>query len=325
MEEIQLQENIDIYRDFLEYYKPRVSIRGYDTLKNLSRQIVLWFDKKNISLPKVCVYDVLEYKKHLNENINGKFLSVGSICNYLKTARKLFKYMVKMEIIQTNPFMEVKYPRQPEYISRNILKEKQMKMLLDEVSNFHLGKTYKEKLDLYRIHVVCSLLYSTGIRIFEAASLLPEDIDIKRREIIIRCGKGGKSRIAYLTGFTADILDYYIRYGRKVFLARGWRKNANKLFGTDVTTLANAINKPLQKICTRLEIPVITCHAFRHSLGTHLLRAGCDLRHIQLILGHDKINSTSLYTRIERDDLKNILDLYHPRQPKINKDNRMIA
>jgi len=325
MAEIKLSQNIDIYREFLDYYKPRVSERGFQTIKTLSRLVILWFETKDILLTQVSLRDVVEYKKYLNEPINGKKLCVGTIYNYLKMGRKLFRYMVKFEIRQTNPFMEIKYPRLPESITKNILKETQIKLLFDKLSCHHEGQTKEERLELYRQHVVCSLLYSTGMRISEAASLLPQDIDIKKREVIIRRAKGGKTRIAYLTGFTADILDYYIRYGRKVLLARGWRKNGDKLFGADVATLANSINKSFININTRLNIPVITCHALRHSLGTHLLRAGCDLRHIQMILGHDKLNSTSLYTRIERDDLKNVLDLYHPRQPVELIERRLCA
>ena len=195
------------------------------------------------------------------------------------------------------------------------MNETQMNRLLEKLSEFHDAQTKNELLEKYRLHVAAVLLYATGMRIAEAAALLPEDIDIKRREVVIRNGKGGKSRIAFMTGYAADVLDYYLRYGRTAILSRGWRKHSDRLFGADVATLASAINHGLAKTCKMLKIPVITCHGFRHSLGTHLLRAGCDLRHIQMILGHEKLNSTKLYTRVDRRDLRNIIDKYHPRQP----------
>lgn len=74
------------------------------------------------------------------------------------------------------------------------------------------------------------------------------------------------------------------------------------------------LNSRLRKLCLELEIPVITSHGFRHSLGTHLLRSGCDMRHIQVILGHDKLSSTQIYTKVYADDLKDSIDKYHPRQ-----------
>ena len=51
----------------------------------------------------------------------------------------------------------------------------------------------------------------------------------------------------------------------------------------------------------------------RHSLGTQLLRAGCDIRHIQVILGHEKLGTTQIYTQVDGDDVKKCLDEFHPR------------
>jgi len=309
-------ENETMYHEFLDYYKFRVSSQGYQTIKYLSRMVIAWFDKRDIPLTEVSINDVMEFRKNLNECTEGKKLTAGSIYNYLKMGRKIFRFMVKFEKRETNPFSEVKYPRLPDSISNNILNEAQMNRLLETLSMFHNAQSTGERLEKYRLHVVSVLLYATGIRISEAAALLPEDVDVKRREVVIRNGKGGKSRIAFLTGYAADVLDYYIRYGREVLLSRGWRKHRERLFGADVATLMSAVNRELSEVCVKLKIPVITCHGFRHSLGTHLLRAGCDLRHIQMILGHEKLNSTQRYTRVDRRDLRNIIDKYHPRQPE---------
>ncbi|MCL2410220.1 MAG: tyrosine-type recombinase/integrase [Treponema sp.] len=307
-------ETTAIYNEFLAYYKPRTSVSAYQTIKYLSYPLISWFEENEIPLTAVSIQDVMNYRNSLNEPKEGKRLSTGSICNYLKMGRKLFKFLVKFEKVETNPFLDVKYPKMPDVISRNILKEPQMNRLLEILTEFDNAQSESEKLEKYRQHVVSVLLYSTGIRAAEAAALLPQDIDVKRREVVIRNGKGGKDRIAFLTGYAADVLDYYIQYGREVMLARGWRKHGSRLLGNDVATLAKAVNGGLKEICKKVKIPVITCHGFRHSLGTHLLRAGCDIRHIQMILGHEKLNSTQLYTRVDRDDLKNIIDQYHPRQ-----------
>jgi site-specific recombinase XerD len=315
MEAVLCPENTKLYHEFLDYYRPRVSLQGYQTIKYLSRSVIAWFEKRDIPLASVSIQDVMEFRKSLHEPTEDKKLSIGSIYNYLKMGRKLFGFLVKFEKRETNPFYEVKYPRLPDSISKNILNESQMNRLLETLSEFNNAQTVSGQLEKYRLHVASVLLYATGIRIAEAAMLLPEDVDVKKREIVIRNGKGGKSRIAFLTGYAADVLDYYIRYGRIVLLMRGWRKHSDRLFGADVATLASAVNHGLSKVCKELKIPVITCHGFRHSLGTHLLRAGCDIRHIQMILGHEKLNSTQRYTRVDRRDLRNIIDRYHPRQP----------
>jgi site-specific recombinase XerD len=303
-------KNVTLYREFLDYYRFRVSLQGYQTIKNLSRSVIAWFEKKGIPLEEATIQDAMEFRKELYEPEGGQKISAGTVYNRLKMGRKLFRFMVKFGKRQTNPFLEVRYPRLPDGISRNILNEMQMNRLMDALSMFHNEDASEKRLEKYRAHVASVLLYATGMRISEAAGLLPEDVDIKRREVIIREGKGGKSRIALLTGYAADVLDYYIRYGRPALLKRGWRKHGSRLFGADTATLASAVNRELKKTCKELKIPVITCHGFRHSLGTHLLHAGCDVRHIQMILGHDKLNSTQRYTRVDRDDLKNIIDRY---------------
>jgi site-specific recombinase XerD len=321
MATITRPENTVLYHAFLDYYQQRVSVQGYQTLKNLSRLVICRFERQDIPLNAVSVPDAMEFRKRLYEPAKGKQLSAGTVYNYLKAGRKFFGYLVKCEKRETNPFSDVQYPRLPDGISRNILNEIQMNRLLEALSLFHDAETESKRLERYRAHVVSVLLYATGIRIAEAAGLLPKDVDIKRREVVIRNGKGGKSRIAFLTGYASDVLDYYMRYGRKVLLGRGWRKCPDRLFGTGSETLMSAVNRELSETCLKLKIPVITCHGFRHSLGTHLLRSGCDMRHIQMILGHEKLNSTQRYTRVDRDDLKNIIDKYHPRQPEKQTGN----
>jgi site-specific recombinase XerD len=306
-------ENLLLYHDFLDYYKQRVSGSGYITIKYLGKFLITWFENNHINLTGVTIQDAMKYKKSLYEAKNGKNLCTGSIYNRLKIGRKFFKFLIQSGKRTSNPFTELKYPRLPETISRNILTEMQMMKLLEKLSHFDAAETQRGKLENYRMHVIVVLLYATGMRIFEAANLLPADIDVKRREVVIRHGKGGKSRIAYLTGYAADVLDNYLRKGRKVLLARGWRKNGGRLFGLSSESLAQTVNRGLYKICAELDLPHITCHSFRHSLGTHLLKAGCDIRYIQLILGHDKISSTQRYTKVDRDDLQNIIDRYHPR------------
>jgi site-specific recombinase XerD len=306
-------KNILLYHDFVDYYRQRVSDSGYLAIKDLGKFLVTWFENNNIDMTTATIHDVMKYKKSLYDLKSGKHLSAGTIYNRLKIGRKFFKFLVQSGKRTSNPFADLKYPRLPETITRNVLNEMQMMKLLEKLSHFDAAETQKGRLEKYRLHIVVVLLYATGMRIFEAGSLFPEDVDVKRREVVIRCGKGGKSRIAYLTGYAADVLDNFLQRGRKLLLARAWRKNGSRLFGLSAASLMKTVNRGLNKICKELDLPYITCHCFRHSLGTHLLKAGCDMRYIQLILGHDKISSTQQYTRVDREDLQNIIDRFHPR------------
>lgn len=112
----------------------------------------------------------------------------------------------------------------------------------------------------------------------------------------------------------------YLARGRSAVLGGYVRNHGQTIFGADKSRLAIVLNAELKKVCTEMEIPVITSHGFRHSLGTHLLRAGCDMRYIQIILGHESLGSTQVYTKVDKDDLKRSLDAFHPRKYQNNDE-----
>jgi integrase/recombinase XerD len=162
--------------------------------------------------------------------------------------------------------------------------------------------------------VAAEFLYASGLRVAEAAGLIPENIDTGARRIYVRQGKGEKGRVAFLTGFAASVMETYLRRGRPAVLGNYNRSYGHTVFGAHPQRLMAVVNRDLRERCRELDLPEITSHGFRHSLGTHLLRAGCDLRYIQIILGHDALQTTQIYTRVNKDDLKNSLDRFHPRK-----------
>jgi site-specific recombinase XerD len=171
-----------------------------------------------------------------------------------------------------------------------------------------------QRLRRYRLHVIAEFLYATGLRITEAAMLIPPNIDTVSRIVYIPEGKGGKARLAFMTGFAAEVMEPYLNRGRHPILAAGSRKYGHTVFGTHPERLMALVNQELKKTCGALDLPVISSHGFRHSLGTHLLHGGCDMRYIQLILGHESLQSTQVYTRVDKEELKDSLDRFHPRR-----------
>lgn len=299
----------EIYESYKAYVRRRINKPGEIKQRSLCLQILQWFDREDILPEEVSISDVVKYKQSISETVSrrGTVYSSGAICNFLKAGRVMWDYLVKEEKVPSNPFREVPYPRIPQHLTRNFLNESQMNRLLETLTHF-------ENLEEYRAHVVSEFLYATGLRIAEAASLEVGDIDTEQRMVYVREGKGGVSRIAFLTCYAADVMDQYLKKGREVLLEQKWRKNGEKVFGCDKRTLSGSVSETVSEVCKRLEQPEITCHGFRHSLGTHLLKAGCDMRHIQVILGHENLNSTQVYTRVDKDDLRESIDSYHPRK-----------
>lgn len=302
-----------LWDEFLEYERPRLSGVGFETIKTTSFHFMKWLEEADIRVEELTVQDAFEYKAVVSGRVTreGKPITEGTCCNLLKAARSFFRYLVTSGKRESNPFMAVGYPRIPERINRNVLTEAQMNLLLEKFRRFTCIKNYKA-------HVVAELLYATGLRIAEAASLLPMDIDTRHRLLYVRQGKGGKSRTAFLTGYACEVLERYLARGREAVFRcyHGQRANIKTLFGVGFYRLKSETNETLREVCTDLELPVITSHGFRHSLGTHLLRAGCDLRHIQVILGHEALSTTQIYTQVDKDDVKASLDAHHPRRWK---------
>ena len=305
-----------IYESFLAHEQPRVSIQSYRSLVSLARLVLKWFETEDLSLEEVTIQDAVRYQSYLStlKTREGQPVTTGTMINYLKIVRNLFDYLVKTERRTTNPFAELPYPHMGDHLSRNGLTESQMACLLSRLARFDELPTLNGRLRRYRVHVIAEFLYSSGLRIAEASSLVESNLDLDHRLIYLPEGKGGKARTAFLTGYAADVMKRYLSRGREAVFGGYVREHGNTLFGADKSRVAIVVNEELRIVCTELSIPVITTHGFRHSLGTHLLRAGCDMRHIQMILGHESLNTTQIYTKVDKDDLKRSLDAFHPRQ-----------
>jgi len=196
-----------------------------------------------------------------------------------------------------------------------------MTLLLTTLSRFDAASDIRRRGICYRLHVLAEFLYATGLRIAEAASLDDEDIDLDKRLVYVKEGKGGRPRTAFLTGYAADVMRWYLKTGRKA-LEKAQAQGCNgKLFGACHQRLSIFLCLHLKAVCTELDIPVISSHGFRHSLGTHLLKSGCDMRHIQVILGHEDLGTTQQYTHVDKEDLRNSLDRFHPRKWAAGGDN----
>ena len=93
-------------------------------------------------------------------------------------------------------------------------------------------------------------------------------------------------------------------------------RNEGLLFGTGWAWFGKAINAELRKACLEAGLSPMRSHGFRHAVGSHLLHAGCPIRYIQSILGHRKLKDTELYTKVEKEDLRQVLERCHPRKWK---------
>ena len=182
-------------------------------------------------------------------------------------------------------------------------------------------------------HLIASLLYGSGLRLMESLHLRVKDVNLDRREIVIRDGKGARDRIAPLPAALRPELRRQLdrvseQHDQDIRCDAGWvalpsalqRKMpeaarqlawqyifpASRLHTDDVTGQRRrhhlhetAVQRAVTAAVRRSAIARrATCHTFRHSFATHLLEAGYDIRTIQELLGHSDVKTTMIYTHV---------------------------
>ena len=143
--------------------------------------------------------------------------------------------------------------------------------------------------------------YGAGLRISEACRLKDKDIDSKRMLIHVRDGKGGKQRYAMLCDRLLDVLREYYKQVRPAgdYLFPGQKP------GTHLSK--DSVRKVLHKVIEDCGINKrVTPHVLRHSLATHLLDTGTDIRTIQVLLGHSSIQTTQIYTQVSPRHIRRV-------------------
>ena len=278
------------------------------------------------------------YRRYLNEtgldiltadyrdaqNFQGYLVSqkdryqTSSILSIIGPLSAFYDYAQKRRITAANPFRLIDRVKAPHRIPGNIPDEKEMDALLTHLGRFTRGGNLREFKSAYKAHVLVELLYATGMRISEAAALKVGDVDLACRLVTVHDSKTKKERRAFLNEYSSHVLSIYINDLREKVL---WMHNGADpalLFGSRVN-LKTWLNSVLSEVCREMGREKVTSHIFRHAFGYHLLRAGCDIRKIQKFLGHERLNTTQVYTKVDTEALRNVLDRYHPRALKVRK------
>ena len=256
------------------------------------------------------VKDALGYQGHLQE----QGLARASVLFLLYSASSFYAYLKRSGRVAHNPFAEIRKPRREKHLPPALLKEAQMCAFLSELSRFDCGARLIDRVKAYRAHVAAEFLYATGMRASEAAGVRVEDLDFNESVVRVREGKGGVTRMAILGSHAAEVLRLYIERMRPLVLNNQHQRSRELLFGVKWNSFSECVNKVYRSASCRLGFTKTTCHMFRHAVGYHLLRAGCNIRYIQDILGHRDLKSTEFYTRVDTEDLRDVVDRFHPRR-----------
>jgi len=221
----------------------------------------------------------------------------------VKPVQMLFRWAVKRHHLPANPAADLDYPR-PIQTLPDVLS-------LDDAEAILAQPDTAQPLGL-RDRAILEMLYSTGMRRMEICNLRLDDLDSKAGLVRIRQGKGHKDRIVPVGGRALHWCGRYAAETRPqlsrdaadltVFLSR----NGAPLGRGDVSVLTR---RYVQQSGVRRSG---SCHLFRHTMATLLLQNGCDVRVIQEMLGHAKLDTTALYTHVGVSHLKKAHSAFHP-------------
>jgi len=251
-------------------------------------------------IPENCSKETIKEFIYTQSKINSPFTQARRISGL----KSFFNFLVFEKYIKTSPVELIESPKLgrklPEIIS---LKEIELIMSKIYLNNF-LG---------YRNRAIVETLYGSGLRVSELINLNISNIFFKENLIKV-IGKGRKERLVPLGNYSKKYIKLYIKKYRSklnilstdsdvLFLNRRGNKISREMIFLIIKNIVktSGIKKK------------ISPHTFRHSFATHLLENGADLKVIQIMMGHESITTTEIYTHLDNKYLKKVLIKHHPR------------
>lgn len=183
----------------------------------------------------------------------------------------------------------IKRPKEPKKLPVVLSKEEILKMI--------------ESTDNIKHKLIIQILYCSGLRVSELINLKINDIDFQRKLVIVKSGKGKKDRITIISQIVLDNINkYLVEYQPLVYLFEGYETGAKiNIRSAQKVVVNSAFRAGIKK--------EVSAHSLRHSFATHLLEQGTNIRYIQSLLGHVRLETTQIYTKVASNKFNEINDL----------------
>lgn len=271
-------------------------------------------DYKNISsydeIPEHFDFSIID--KHLLRRFLTTLYSQGSqkrsIARKLATLRSFFKFACGKKIIENNPLDEIENPKLDKRVPISLTYEQVKHFLEQPDTTTYLG---------FRDRVIMELFYSSGIRVSELVGLNKEHFDPINLLLKVK-GKGKKERIVPITKNAAEWIQRYLSHPERCLNC-----DTHKAENDDAAIFLNkwgnrltsrSVDRQFDKYLKESGLAGhITPHTIRHTIATHWLENGMDLKTIQMILGHSSLSTTTIYTQVSTKLKKKTFDAAHPR------------
>jgi integrase/recombinase XerC len=280
---------------FLEYYQVVKNCSPH-TARNY-RMDIADFKKfvSDVEWDKIDKRLIRSYLAQLTYQKMGK----KSILRRLSALRSFFKYLMREKAIALNPMEEIESPKMDKKIPCFLSYDQVERLFAIPDKTSYLG---------FRDRTMMELLYSSGLRVSELASLNRRDLNLIARSVRVR-GKGKKERVLPITRNAAEWLERYLGHpdreecdSQAVFLNK-WGKRLS----------VRSIDRHFEAYLKQSGLSgKITPHTIRHTIATHWLEKGMDLKTIQTLLGHSSLATTTIYTQVSTRLKREVYDKSHP-------------
>ncbi|HHT62135.1 MAG: site-specific tyrosine recombinase XerD [Bacillota bacterium] len=264
------------------------------------KSFILFLTQKGITdIKEVSRHDIMAYLLSLKKQNK----SHATIARQMACLKSFFHFLLREKIINEDPTCHLETPKLAQLFPRVLSMEETEHLLNQPDSETVLGLRDKAMLEL---------IYATGLRVSELVNLNVQDINMEMG--FLRCiGKGAKERIVPIGSYAIDAVNRYLKKSR-VKLVKRSKEEALFVNQHGKRLTRQGFWKILKGYAKQAKISInITPHTLRHSIATHLLENGADLRTVQEILGHADITTTQIYTHLTKTHLKEVYDHCHPR------------
>lgn len=299
----------DLIVQFLEHAEITKN-QSHKTLENYRhylKRFADWIGDTDVS--KISLEHVQNFRLFLNRLSDEKgdqLLSIKTQNYHVIALRAFLKYLIKNDVESLSP----------EKIDLSKIPERTVEYLSREELERFFSAINTGDLRGRRDMAIMETLYSTGLRVSELASLNRGQVDLDRKEFMVR-GKGKKPRIVFLSERAAGAIGNYLKLRDDNFdpLFLNYRHSKK---GDDITLgekrrLSTVMIQYLVRRYAKKAgiIKNVTPHKIRHSFATELLINGADIRSVQEMLGHASITTTQIYTHLTNKRLKEVHEKFH--------------
>ena len=301
----ELREHLDAYVENMRIRK--LSENTVAHRRRLGGQFLDWCEDRDLDAPVQLTPKVIEsYQRfvHRKRKLDGQPYSVRSQLLRLDAVRALCRFLLRCDVILRDPTERMEMPKKPNALPKAVLG-------LEEIEKVMAIPTLNTPTGL-RDRAILEVFWATGIRRQELLDLDLYCIDGHQKTLAVHKGKGNRARVVPIGRRAVDWVTRYLDEARPLLLRD---PDEQTLF---ITQRGKAMNRETVSAYVANYIrkanlgKLGSCHLIRHSVGTMLMHNGLNLRHVQKLLGHQKLQTTEIYTHLTIMDLKAAYQKAHP-------------